>query len=85
MHIVTKRMRVELWDFRYIVALYFIYLRIKFDDKIIKCNNGFVQDFVKMTPKYIKVHDCSIMLNLVQFALVSTKCLGVGYHLWDTV
>ena len=34
MRIVTKRLRLELLDFRYKVALYLSHLRIKFDDGI---------------------------------------------------
>ena len=34
MRIVTKRLRIESRGFRYKVALYLSYLRIKFDDKI---------------------------------------------------
>jgi len=34
MRIVTKQLRLESHGFRYRVSLYFIYLYIKFDDKI---------------------------------------------------
>jgi len=35
MRIVPKRLRIELYGFRYKVALYYSVLQIKFDDKIL--------------------------------------------------
>jgi len=52
MHIITKRLRPESSAFRYKVALYFSYLRIKFDDEIKENPLEFQAQFViSLRPK----------------------------------